>query len=195
MVDCTIIINLTFILTTNTTQTAPQTLNSAYFTVHFVYSSPLYKVFYKQYKMFIQHLESMHLVQEYSLDVRMNTYLEKTNVQQHECLVFNFKNQAENGHGSSNLSTQEVLKPPVSEIQQQQQPAALFSSSQLLLRRGLTTLAALLILAVGISVHLLMPLPESSWSSVGNATMDDGNWTTTASPLEQSTVISLTELL
>ncbi|XP_063061117.1 multidrug and toxin extrusion protein 1-like [Engraulis encrasicolus] len=98
------------------------------------------------------------------------------------------ENQAENGHGSSNLSTQEVLKPPVSEIQQQQQPAALFSSSQLLLRRGLTTLAALLILAVGISVHLLMPLPESSWSSGGNATMDDGNWTTTASPLEQSTL-------
>ncbi|XP_063060409.1 multidrug and toxin extrusion protein 1-like [Engraulis encrasicolus] len=102
--------------------------------------------------------------------------------------------QAENGHGSLVYQELEGLKAPVSESQHHQ-PAALLSSSQLLLRRGLTTLAALLILAVGISVHLLMPLPESSWSSVGNATMEDGNWTTTASPLEQSTVISLTELL
>ncbi|KAL2096119.1 hypothetical protein ACEWY4_008267 [Coilia grayii] len=100
--------------------------------------------------------------------------------------------QPENGHGSLAYQEQERLKAPGSESQQQ--PAPLLSSSQLLLRRGLTTLTALLILGVGLTLHLLLPLPESSWSSHVNATMEDANWTT-APPLEQSTLVSLTEIL
>ena len=92
--------------------------------------------------------------------------------------------QAENGHGSLVHQGQEGLRAQSSEGQQ---PAALLSSSQLLLRRGLTALTTLLILAVGVTVHLLLPLPESSWASRTNVTIEAGNWTT-ATPLEQTTL-------
>ncbi|XP_031429074.1 multidrug and toxin extrusion protein 1-like isoform X2 [Clupea harengus] len=91
---------------------------------------------------------------------------------------------AENGHGSLVHQGQEGLRAQSSEGQQ---PAALLSSSQLLLRRGFTALATLLILAVGVTVHLLLPLPESSWASRTNVTIEAGNWTT-ATPLEQTTL-------
>ncbi|XP_041919857.1 solute carrier family 47 member 4 isoform X3 [Alosa sapidissima] len=91
--------------------------------------------------------------------------------------------ETENGHGSVVL--QEVQKAHGSE---RRQPAALLSPSQLLLRRGLSVLILLLILCVGVTVHFLLPLPESYWSSRTNGTMDAGNWTT-ANPLEQSTML------
>ncbi|XP_076137788.1 solute carrier family 47 member 4 [Alosa pseudoharengus] len=93
--------------------------------------------------------------------------------------------QTENGHGSVVL--QEGQKAHGSE---RRQPAALLSPSQLLLRRGLTVLTLLLILGVGVTVHLLLPLPESSWSSRNNGTIDAGNWTT-ANPLEQTSPADL----
>uniref|UniRef100_A0A8C8M7J1 Multidrug and toxin extrusion protein n=1 Tax=Oncorhynchus tshawytscha TaxID=74940 RepID=A0A8C8M7J1_ONCTS len=68
-------------------------------------------------------------------------------------------------------------------------PRALLSTTQLVLRRGLTVLAAIVILAVGTSVHLLLPLPISSWS---NLSVDWSNTTfTTTSPpeLTPSTVL------
>uniref|UniRef100_A0A671MQ36 Multidrug and toxin extrusion protein n=1 Tax=Sinocyclocheilus anshuiensis TaxID=1608454 RepID=A0A671MQ36_9TELE len=46
-----------------------------------------------------------------------------------------------------------------------EKPAVLLSSAQLILRRGLTTLAALLILAVGIAIHLTVPLPYVSYGA------------------------------
>uniref|UniRef100_A0A8C1U5T9 Multidrug and toxin extrusion protein n=1 Tax=Cyprinus carpio TaxID=7962 RepID=A0A8C1U5T9_CYPCA len=57
-------------------------------------------------------------------------------------------------------------------------PTVLLSTAQLILRRGLTTLAALLILAVGIAIHLTVPLPEVSYSAGANFTLDS-NFTTT----------------
>ncbi|XP_029528345.1 multidrug and toxin extrusion protein 1-like [Oncorhynchus nerka] len=68
-------------------------------------------------------------------------------------------------------------------------PSGLLSTTQLVLRRGLTVLAAIVILAVGTSVHLLLPLPISSWS---NLSVDWSNTTfTTTSPpeLTPSTVL------
>uniref|UniRef100_A0A672QJ14 Multidrug and toxin extrusion protein n=1 Tax=Sinocyclocheilus grahami TaxID=75366 RepID=A0A672QJ14_SINGR len=63
------------------------------------------------------------------------------------------------------------------------------STAQLILRRGLTTLAALLILAVGIAVHLTVPLPEVSYAVRANTTLDS-NFTTPTS-LIHSTSISI----
>uniref|UniRef100_A0A673JFL4 Multidrug and toxin extrusion protein n=1 Tax=Sinocyclocheilus rhinocerous TaxID=307959 RepID=A0A673JFL4_9TELE len=63
------------------------------------------------------------------------------------------------------------------------------STAQLILRRGLTTLAALLILAVGIAVHLTVPLPEVSYAVRANTTLDS-NFTTPSS-LIHSTSISI----
>ncbi|XP_062408850.1 multidrug and toxin extrusion protein 1-like isoform X2 [Sardina pilchardus] len=99
-----------------------------------------------------------------------------------DLLISGNKAMTENGHGSVVL--QEEQKAQGSK---RRQPAALLSPSQLLLRRGLTVLALLLTLGVGVTVHLLLPLPESSWSSRTNGTIDAGNWTT-ATPLEQSTM-------
>ncbi|XP_073673839.1 solute carrier family 47 member 4 [Garra rufa] len=59
----------------------------------------------------------------------------------------------------------------------EEKPAALLSTAQLILRRGLTTLCALLILALGIAVHLTVPLPEVSYGSGRNFTLDS-NFTT-----------------
>ncbi|XP_064856429.1 multidrug and toxin extrusion protein 1-like [Oncorhynchus nerka] len=55
-------------------------------------------------------------------------------------------------------------------------PRALLSTTQLVLRRGFTVLAAIVILAVGTSVHLLLPLPISSWR---NLSVDWSNTTFT----------------
>uniref|UniRef100_A0A674ESP5 Multidrug and toxin extrusion protein n=1 Tax=Salmo trutta TaxID=8032 RepID=A0A674ESP5_SALTR len=68
-------------------------------------------------------------------------------------------------------------------------PNGMLSTTQLVLRRGLTVLAAIVILAVGTCVHLLLPLPISSWS---NLSVDWSNTTfTTTSPpkLAPSTVL------
>ncbi|XP_016414119.1 multidrug and toxin extrusion protein 1-like [Sinocyclocheilus rhinocerous] len=62
-----------------------------------------------------------------------------------------------------------------------EKPAVLLSTAQLILRRGLTTLAALLILAVGIAVHLTVPLPNVSYGAGANFT-SDSNFTT-ATPI------------
>lgn len=59
----------------------------------------------------------------------------------------------------------------------EEKPAVLLSTAQLILRRGLTTLGALLILAVGIAVHLTVPLPEVSYGAGANFTLDS-NFTT-----------------
>lgn len=67
-------------------------------------------------------------------------------------------------------------------------PRTLLSTTQLILRRGLTVLAAMVILAVGTSVHLLMPPPDAYTLSEGNLTVD---WTNTSYPPEpvQSTLL------
>ncbi|XP_072518700.1 multidrug and toxin extrusion protein 1 [Salminus brasiliensis] len=63
---------------------------------------------------------------------------------------------------------------------QEGRPKKLLSVPQLVLRRGLTLLAAVLILAVGIVVHLTCPIPEPSLQIKSNLTMDWGNYTTPA---------------
>ncbi len=65
--------------------------------------------------------------------------------------------------------------------QVEEKPAVLLSTAQLILRRGLTTLAALLILAVGVAVHLIVPLPEISYGAGANFTLDSNF--TTATPI------------
>lgn len=50
------------------------------------------------------------------------------------------------------------------------------SSAQLLLRRGLVTLGAVVLLAVGVMVHVLVPLPVPR-SMEANSTLDGGNAT------------------
>lgn len=49
------------------------------------------------------------------------------------------------------------------------------STSQLIIRRGLTTLTAVLILALGMTVHFILPLPEVT--SITNSTLDLENST------------------
>uniref|UniRef100_A0A6Q2X2I8 Multidrug and toxin extrusion protein n=1 Tax=Esox lucius TaxID=8010 RepID=A0A6Q2X2I8_ESOLU len=68
-------------------------------------------------------------------------------------------------------------------------PTARLSTAQLVLRRGITVLAAIAILTVGTSLHVLLPLPISSWS---NMTADWSNITynTTYRPdLVQTTLL------
>ncbi|XP_057207699.1 multidrug and toxin extrusion protein 1 [Triplophysa rosa] len=72
-------------------------------------------------------------------------------------------------------------------IQEKEEPTGLLPISQIILRRGLTTLAALLILAAGIAVHLNVPLPEVSYGA--NATLDSN--ITTTSPIIHSPSISV----
>ncbi|XP_050986001.1 multidrug and toxin extrusion protein 1 [Labeo rohita] len=71
----------------------------------------------------------------------------------------------------------------------EEKPPALLSTAQLVLRRGLTTIAALFILAVGIVVHLTVPLPEVSNAVRANTTLDS-NFTTPSSLYIPSTSIS-----
>uniref|UniRef100_A0A8C7HF83 Multidrug and toxin extrusion protein n=1 Tax=Oncorhynchus kisutch TaxID=8019 RepID=A0A8C7HF83_ONCKI len=68
-------------------------------------------------------------------------------------------------------------------------PRALLSTTQLVLRRGFTVLAAIVILAVGTSVHLLLPLPISSWRHL-SVDWSNTTFTTTYPPeLTPSTVL------
>ncbi|KAL7844560.1 hypothetical protein SRHO_G00230990 [Serrasalmus rhombeus] len=60
-------------------------------------------------------------------------------------------------------------------------PKKLLSVPQLVLRRGFTLLAAVLILAVGIVVHVTCPPPEPFIQVKSNLTMDLWNYTTPAS--------------
>ncbi|XP_020358841.1 multidrug and toxin extrusion protein 1-like [Oncorhynchus kisutch] len=97
-----------------------------------------------------------------------------------------------NGYISVSTEGQEDLRGSngTPEVQKEDgSPSGLLSTTQLVLRRGLTVLAAIVILAVGTSVHLLLPLPISSWS---NLSVDWSNTTfTTTSPpeLTPSTVL------
>ncbi|XP_026874570.2 multidrug and toxin extrusion protein 1 [Electrophorus electricus] len=59
-------------------------------------------------------------------------------------------------------------------------PKSLLSVPQLVLRRGLTLLAALLVLAAGVVVHLTCPLPEPFHQIKSNLTMEWWNYTTPA---------------
>uniref|UniRef100_A0A8C8HX31 Multidrug and toxin extrusion protein n=1 Tax=Oncorhynchus tshawytscha TaxID=74940 RepID=A0A8C8HX31_ONCTS len=103
-----------------------------------------------------------------------------------------FHTQTVNGYMSVSTEGQEDLRGSngTPEVQKEDgSPRALLSTTQLVLRRGLTVLAAIVILAVGTSVHLLLPLPISSWS---NLSVDWSNTTfTTTSPpeLTPSTVL------
>ncbi|XP_076025248.1 multidrug and toxin extrusion protein 1 [Genypterus blacodes] len=56
-------------------------------------------------------------------------------------------------------------------------PGARLSVTQLILRRGLTVLASVLILAIGVAVHLAVPLPDPAVHS--NVTL---NWTGVSTP-------------
>ncbi|XP_026137751.1 multidrug and toxin extrusion protein 1-like isoform X1 [Carassius auratus] len=71
----------------------------------------------------------------------------------------------------------------------EEKPPVLLSTAHLILRRGLTTLAALLILAAGIAVHLTVPLPEVSYAVKANTTLDLN--VTTPSSLIHSTTVSM----
>lgn len=75
--------------------------------------------------------------------------------------------------------------PDVTHVEEK--PTALLSTAQLILRRGLTTLAALLILAVGIAIHLIVPLPEISYGAGANSTLVSNF--TTATPIYSTSII------
>ncbi|RXN07623.1 multidrug and toxin extrusion 1-like protein [Labeo rohita] len=92
---------------------------------------------------------------------------------------------AENGNGYVVVSSHDqdeglnhtTVHEGPNETHVEEKPAVLLSTAQLILRRGLTTLGALLILAVGIAVHLTVPLPEVSYGAGANFTLDS-NFTT-----------------
>uniref|UniRef100_A0A8C1C049 Multidrug and toxin extrusion protein n=2 Tax=Cyprinus carpio TaxID=7962 RepID=A0A8C1C049_CYPCA len=90
-------------------------------------------------------------------------------------VVFILKNQQEllNGNGYVVVGSHDQDEG----LNCTEKPAVLLSTAQLILRRGLTTLAALLMLAVGIAVHLTVPLPEVSYGAGANFTLDS-NFTT-----------------
>ncbi|XP_051965808.1 multidrug and toxin extrusion protein 1-like [Xyrauchen texanus] len=67
--------------------------------------------------------------------------------------------------------------------EKEEKPPVLLSTSQLILRRGLITLASVLILAVGIAVHFIVPLPELPYSAGANITLD-WNCTTATTPIQ-----------
>uniref|UniRef100_A0A8B9HNI0 Multidrug and toxin extrusion protein n=1 Tax=Astyanax mexicanus TaxID=7994 RepID=A0A8B9HNI0_ASTMX len=86
----------------------------------------------------------------------------------------------------------EERSPPVAQerqgVRQEEEKSSAapkLSTSQLMIRRGLTTLAAVLILAVGTVVHLTVPLPEVAF--ITNSTMDWENFTSPA-PLTTQTL-------
>ncbi len=97
--------------------------------------------------------------------------------------------QFQNGNGYVVVSSQDqdeelnhtVMHEAPNVTQVEEKPAVLLSTAQLILRRGLTTLAALLILAVGIAVHLIVPLPEVSNGAGANFTLDSNFTTATPS--------------
>ncbi|KAA0702047.1 Multidrug and toxin extrusion protein 1 [Triplophysa tibetana] len=92
---------------------------------------------------------------------------------------------AENGNGYMVVSSQDrdaeqtntVVENGSRVSPEEEKPTELLSTSQLILRRGLITLVALFILAVGIVVHLKVPLPEASY--VANYTLYSNLTTTT----------------
>uniref|UniRef100_A0A8B9HJC1 Multidrug and toxin extrusion protein n=1 Tax=Astyanax mexicanus TaxID=7994 RepID=A0A8B9HJC1_ASTMX len=105
----------------------------------------------------------------------------------------NWKKMTEEVHliVSSRDQTEE-RSPPVAQERQEvgqeeekSSAASMLSTSQLMVRRGLTTLAAVLILAVGTVVHLTVPLPEVAF--ITNNTMDWENFTSPA-PLTTQTL-------
>lgn len=100
--------------------------------------------------------------------------------------------QFQNGNGYVVVSSQDqdeglnhtVVNEGPNVTQVEEKPSVLLSTAQLILRRGLITLAALLILAVGVAVHLIVPLAVRA-----NTTLDS-NFTTPSS-LIHSTSISV----
>ncbi|XP_041666990.1 solute carrier family 47 member 4 [Cheilinus undulatus] len=66
------------------------------------------------------------------------------------------------------------------------------SRTQLILRRGLTMFAAVGLLVVGVSVHLLVPLPENP-PSEGNFTLDWINTTFTPDQMVSTVLVSIQE--
>uniref|UniRef100_A0A8C8C0I6 Multidrug and toxin extrusion protein n=1 Tax=Oncorhynchus tshawytscha TaxID=74940 RepID=A0A8C8C0I6_ONCTS len=103
-----------------------------------------------------------------------------------------FHTQTVNGYMSVSAEGQGDLRGSnlTPEVQKEDgSPRALLSTTQLVLRRGFTVLAAIVILTVGTSVHLLLPLPISTWR---NLSVDWSNttFTTTYPPeLTPSTVL------
>ncbi|XP_065137107.1 multidrug and toxin extrusion protein 1-like [Paramisgurnus dabryanus] len=73
-------------------------------------------------------------------------------------------------------------------VEEKEERTARLSTSQIIIRRGLTTLAAVLILAVGVAVHLNVPLPEVLCKA--NITLDS-NLTTTCPFIINSTSVSI----
>ncbi|NP_001289183.1 solute carrier family 47 member 4 [Danio rerio] len=102
---------------------------------------------------------------------------------------------AENGNGYMVVSSQDQderlnstavpEEPNVTGVEEK--PPVLLSTTQLVLRRGLTTVAALLILAVGIIIHLTVPLPQVSYGAGANYTVDSNF--TTANPIYSTSFI------
>uniref|UniRef100_A0A8C8C0L9 Multidrug and toxin extrusion protein n=1 Tax=Oncorhynchus tshawytscha TaxID=74940 RepID=A0A8C8C0L9_ONCTS len=96
-----------------------------------------------------------------------------------------FHTQTVNGYMSVSAEGQGDLRGSnlTPEVQKEDgSPRALLSTTQLVLRRGFTVLAAIVILTVGTSVHLLLPLPISTWR---NLSVDWSNTTfTTTYPPE-----------
>ncbi|KAI1903257.1 hypothetical protein AGOR_G00025350 [Albula goreensis] len=87
--------------------------------------------------------------------------------------------------GYSPVCTQEQGRMGLSRTQEdpvdaerEAEPKVLLSVTQLVLRRGLTILAAVLILAAGVVVHLACPLPERAGHLQSNLTRDWDNSTT-----------------
>uniref|UniRef100_A0A3B4AGA8 Multidrug and toxin extrusion protein n=1 Tax=Periophthalmus magnuspinnatus TaxID=409849 RepID=A0A3B4AGA8_9GOBI len=76
------------------------------------------------------------------------------------------------GYKATYLGGDEAVKP------NEHQGGGVLSPCQLLLRRGLVVLGAVAILAIGVSVRFLVPLPESQ-SSLINSTL---NWVNTTDP-------------
>ncbi|XP_037402231.1 multidrug and toxin extrusion protein 1-like isoform X2 [Pygocentrus nattereri] len=101
-----------------------------------------------------------------------------------ECM----SNNAENGNDYQAVSSQDsddVRSTPVDQerLSISQEGARMhqdggkssepLSTSQLIIRRGLTTLAAVLIFAVGMSIHIIVPLPEVPHALGANATQSN----------------------
>uniref|UniRef100_A0A8B9HMJ4 Multidrug and toxin extrusion protein n=1 Tax=Astyanax mexicanus TaxID=7994 RepID=A0A8B9HMJ4_ASTMX len=68
------------------------------------------------------------------------------------------------------------------------------STSQLIIRRGLTTLAAVLILATGTSLHLTLPLPEVSKVTEANDTLNLNSTLQYATPSLQTSGVNQSEI-
>ncbi|XP_065137106.1 multidrug and toxin extrusion protein 1-like [Paramisgurnus dabryanus] len=101
--------------------------------------------------------------------------------------------QSENGDEYTAVSSQDkdeghstVVHDGLVMVEEKEERTAMLSTSQIIIRRGLTTLAAVLILAVGVAVHLNVPLPEVLNKT--NTTLDS-NLTTTSPFIINSTSV------